>query len=245
MSAVKTYARLAWLSLRRKKLVWICAGIAFLPSLASIALLAQGNGGRDLYDNLARLYFGFMVPFVPTLLLAPAVSDEVEGKTWTFLFARPAPRSAMLLGKFAAATAAAAAMMAAALAVAWALCLTRLTSDFGPELLHFLRTELAAVLGVAAFGALAAALGTAFVKHPLIAALIYLLVVETWLGSRPVILNVVAISWHLRNLAELGQPSNYGPTADLPALISALILAGLPAGLLALAGLRLKSAEYA
>jgi ABC-type transport system involved in multi-copper enzyme maturation permease subunit len=242
---IKTYARLAWLSLKRKKLVWICAGISLLPALASIALIAQGNGGRDLYDNLLKLYFGFTVPFVPTLLLASAVNDEVEGKTYTFLFARPAPRSSMLLGKFAAATAAGAVMMVAALAVAWGLCLTRLQGDFGPELVHFLRSELAAVLGVAAFGALAAALGTAFVKHPLIAALIYLLIIEVWLGSQPVILNVAAISWHLRNVAELGQPANYGPTAHLPAAISALILAGLPAGLLALAGMRLKSAEYA
>jgi ABC-type transport system involved in multi-copper enzyme maturation permease subunit len=242
---IKTYARLAWLSLKRKKLVWICAGISLLPALASIALIAQGNGGRDLYDNLLKLYFGFTVPFVPTLLLASAVNDEVEGKTYTFLFARPAPRWSMLVGKFAAATAAGAVMMAAALAVAWGLCLTRLQGDFGPELVHFLRSELAAVLGVAAFGALAAALGTAFVKHPLIAALIYLLIIEVWLGSQPVILNVAAISWHLRNVAELGQPANYGPTAHLPAAISALILAGLPAGLLALAGMRLKSAEYA
>jgi ABC-type transport system involved in multi-copper enzyme maturation permease subunit len=245
MSAVMTYARLAWLMLRRKKLIWICAGLSLLPALGSIVLVAQGNGGRDLYDNQMQLYFSFMVPFVPTLLLAPAVSDEVEGKTWTFLFARPAPRVTMLIGKFVAATAAGAAILAASLAVAWAVSLTRLSTDFGPELVHFLLTELAAILGVAAFGALAAALGTAFVKHPLIAALIYLLVVETFLGSRPVILNVVAISWHLRNLADLGQPANFGPTAHLPAALSAVLLLALPALLLSLAGLRLKSAEYA
>ena len=245
MNFVMTYARLAWLSMRRKKLLWICAGLSLLPAVASLALIAQGNGGRDLYDNLMKLYFSFMVPFVPTLLLAPAVSDEVEGRTWTFLFARPAPRVTMLLGKFVAAGAASAVILAASLALAWGLCLTRLSTDFGPELVHFLRTELAAVLGVFAFGALAAALGTAFVKHPLIAALIYLLVIETWLGSSPMVLNVISISWHLRNLADLGQPSNFGWTAHLPAALSALILAALPAGLLSLAGFKLKTAEWA
>jgi ABC-type transport system involved in multi-copper enzyme maturation permease subunit len=244
ISAVKTHARLAWLAMSRRKLVWICAALAFLPAVAAVALIAQGNGGRDLYDKLMELYFRFMVPFVPTLLLAPAVSDEVEGRTWTFLFARPAPRVSLLLGKWAAATTAGAAILAAALALAWGLCLTRLTTDFGPELLHFLRTELAAVLGVAAFGAVAAALGTAFVRHPLIAAILYLLVVEAWLGSQPVVLNVVAVSWHLRNVADLGQPSNFGPTAHIPAALSALLLLGLPPALLTLAGFKLKTAEW-
>jgi ABC-type transport system involved in multi-copper enzyme maturation permease subunit len=215
-----------------------------LPALASAALLAQGNGGRDLYDNLMELYFYFMVPFVPTLLLASAVGDEVDGKTYTFWFARPAPRAAMLLGRWATATASAAAMMALSLLVAWGLSMLRLSTPFFPELVHFARTEIGAILGVAAFGALAITLGTFFVKHPLIAAIVYLLLIEATVGSTPLVINVVSLSWHLRNLADLGQPSNFGPTAHIPVAISTGILLIAPAGLLALAGFRLKSAEY-
>jgi ABC-type transport system involved in multi-copper enzyme maturation permease subunit len=244
IEAARVHARIAWLSMRRRKLIWICAALAFLPAVASAILLAEGNGGRDLYDNLMELYFYFMVPFVPTLLLASAVGDEVDGKTYTFWFARPAPRAAMLLGRWAAATAAAAAIMAIALLLSWALSMIRLSSDFVPELIHFLRTELGALLGVAAFGALAIAIGTFFVKHPLIAAIVYLLVIEATIGSTPLVINAVALSWHLRNLADLGQPSNFGPTAHIPVLISAAILVIAPPGLLALAGFRLKDAEY-
>ncbi len=243
-ASTRVYARLAWLSLKRGRLLWICAALALLPALASGVLLAEGNGGRDLYDNLLEIYFYFVVPFVPTLLLASAVGDEVDGKTYTFLFARPAPRLALLLGKWLSSTIAAAAIIGAAVALAWGLSMTRLSTEFGPELVHFLRSEAAALLGVVVFGALAITIGSVFVKHPLVAALIYWLAVEATLGSTPLIVNVVALSWHLRNLADLGQPSNFGPTAHVPVALSLAILLAAPALLLSLAGLKLKSAEY-
>jgi ABC-2 type transport system permease protein len=243
IAAVKTHARLAWLSLKRRKLIWICAGLSFLPALASIILLAQGNGGRDLFDNLMELYFHFMIPFVPTLLLATAVGDELDGKTHTFLFARPAPRISMVLGKVIAATAASAVVMMAAVALAWGLSMLRLSTDFGPEVVHFLRTELGTLLGVIAFGALAATLGTAFVKHPLVAALVYLLLIEATLGSTPLVINVVALSWHLRNVADLGQPSNFGPATHVPVAASIIVLLGAPALFLSLAHAKLSRSE--
>jgi ABC-type transport system involved in multi-copper enzyme maturation permease subunit len=244
IAAARVHARLAWLGLRRRKLLWILAGLLLLPALASGVLVAEGNGGRDLFDNMMQPYFFFLIPFVPALLLSSAVGDEVDGKTWTFVFARPAPRGAMLAGKWAAATAAATALTAAALALSFALAMTRLSDDFLPELLHFLRVEAAAMIGVAAFGALAAAIGTLFVRHPLVATLIYLGAVEATLGSAPLVVNVATLSWQLRNLADLGQPSNYGPSAHVPALLSLALLVSVPSALLALAGWKLRTAEY-
>ena len=110
-------------------------------------------------------------------------------------------------------------------------------------MVHFLRTELGALLGVIAFGALAAAIGTAFVKHPLVAALVYLLLIEAALGSAPLIINVVALSWHLRNVADLGQPSNFGPMAHLPVAASIVVLLGAPALFLGIAHMRLEKLE--
>jgi len=244
IAAARVHARLAWLSLRRRKLLWIGAALLILPALASGVLVAEGNGGRDLFDNMMEPYFFFLIPFVPTLLLSTAVGDEVDGKTWTFVFARPAPRAAMLLGKWAAATAALAVITAAALALSFALAMTRLSAEVLPELLHFLRVEGAALVGVAAFGALAAAIGAAFVRHPLVAALVYLGAVEATLGSAPLVINVGTLSWQLRNLADLGQPSNFGPSAHVPALLSLALLLAVPPALLSLAGWRLKTAEY-
>jgi ABC-type transport system involved in multi-copper enzyme maturation permease subunit len=212
--------------------------------LQSLRSTLEANAPAVVFANVLMQQIGLPVPAVPTLLLASTLGDDVEGKTYTFWFARPQPRAAMLLGRWAAATAAAAAIMAIALALSWGLSMIRLSTDFLPELIHFARTELGALLGVAAFGALAIAIGTFFVKHPLIAAIVYLLLIEATLGSTPLVINVVALSWHLRNLADLGQPSNFGPTAHLSVLISAVILFIAPAGLLALAGFRLKTAEY-
>ena len=79
---------------------------------------------------------------------------------------------------------------------------------------HLLRVELAAVAGLCAFGALAAAIGTLFSRHPLVAVLVYLMLIEAGLGSAPIVLNLITVAWHLRNVAELPLPDDGVHGAD-------------------------------
>jgi ABC-type transport system involved in multi-copper enzyme maturation permease subunit len=241
---IAIYARLTWLRLKRGRVAWVALALMLLPALGSAALLFHGDGGRDLYDNTLELYYYFLVPFVPALLLAPAIGDEVEGCTYTFLFARPAPRASMVLGKYLATTAGAAAAVAVALALAWGVAIVRPPPELGPEVTHFARTLAGALLGVAVFGAVAIFIGSIFTRHPLVASLVYLALVESGLGSAPLVINLGALSWHLRNVGELGQPSNYLFSLHVPVALSLAIVVAAAALALGGAALIVRRAEY-
>jgi ABC-type transport system involved in multi-copper enzyme maturation permease subunit len=237
-------ARMTMTRLRRGRLLWVCLALLALPVAGAAVLAAGGNGLRDLYDNLLEIYFYFLVPFVPALLASPSVAEEVEARTVTFLFARPAPRAALVLGKYLAVVASVGAAVALSLAAAWLISMLPAPSEIPENLAHLARTELAALLGVAAFGALACAASALFSRHPFAAVVIYLVVVEAGLGTAPLMVNLLAISWHLRNLAELPRPESMFFAVAVAPWESALLAAGAAALLLAVASLVVRHAEY-
>jgi len=243
-AAARIYARMSWLRLRRGRVVWAAALLLALPLAYVVALALAGHWGRGLFDDVCELYFRFLVPFVPALTASTAVAEEVENKTFTFVFARPAPRAALVIGKWAAATLPAIAVVVPSLALAWLLAGLRFPADLGDSWPHLLRVELAAAAGLAAYGALALALGALFSRHPVMAVLGYLLLVEAGLGSAPIVLDVVAIAWHLRNLAELPLPETAFLTLSVPWWVSALVALALTPALTFVAAAVVDGAEY-
>ena len=66
---------------------------------------AQLNGARIAGGSIFGLmiwllYIRFIVPVLGVFYGTALVADEVEDKTITYLFTRPIPRSAVLLGKY-------------------------------------------------------------------------------------------------------------------------------------------------
>lgn len=241
--AARVYARMTWLRMRRGRVAWATALLA-LPLVYVVALAAMGQWGRGLFDHVCELYFRFLVPFVPALTTASAVAEEIENKTFTFVFARPAPRASLVLGKLAAATLPAIALTVPSLVVAWVVAQLRFPADMAETWPHLLRVILAAVAGLGAYGALALTLGAVFSRHPVVAVLGYLLLVEAALGSAPIVLNLVAVAWHLRNVAELPLPDTSFMAVTVPWWISALLALAVTPGLALLATLAINGAEY-
>jgi ABC-type Na+ efflux pump permease subunit len=225
-------------------MVWVAAAMFALPLVYVAGLAAAGHWGRGLFDDVCELYFRFLIPFVPALTASAAVAEEIENKTFTFVFARPAPRGALVLGKLWAATLPAVAVVVPSLAIAWLVALLRFPADLAESWPHLLRVELAAVLGLCAFSALAAAVGTLFSRHPLVAVLVYLMLIEEGLGSAPIVLNLIAISWHLRNVAELPLPDAVFMALQIPWWVSAALAAAVTPGLLLLTTSSVNGAEY-
>ena len=243
-TATRIHARLSFMRLRRGRAAWAAAAMFALPLAYIIGLVIANHWGRGVFDEVNELYFRFLVPFVPTLLLSAAVAEEVENKTFTFVFARPAPRGALVLGKWLAATLPAMAIIAPSLAISWALSNARFPEDFAREWPHLLRVEAAALIGLGFYGALAVTIGSIFSRHPLIAVLGYLLLIEEALGSAPIVLDLLAGSWHLRNLAQLPLPSTQFLMVGVPAWLSALIVLVVTPLLLILCMLSVAGAEY-
>jgi hypothetical protein len=255
LRAVAILRRLARLRRRRSPSRWIAPVLAALPVLATGLLALTGRWGRDLFDHILEFHLRFLVLFLPALTLADAVAEEVEQQTFTFLYTRPVPRWTLPIGKYLATVPSLVGLLSASVAVSFTIAL--LVPPAGPrelwdELPALGRALAAVVLGVPASGALALLLGTWFPRHPLVAVLGYLLLVEGFLGSLPLVTGLVALGWHLRNLAHVGaiveSPATTDlsslPAVSLPPIGSAAVLFGLT--LLALVGVcwTVRSAEY-
>jgi len=246
MEASRIYAGLTWTRFRRGKLLWVAAVLLALPVLGAAGLLVGGHWGRGAFDDLLEVYFRFLIPFVPALLASPVVAEEIENRTFTFLFARPAPRSALVLGKYFTVVVPTILAVTLSIAASWLLVLARFPEDFAATATHFMRVELAAALGVAGYAGLAVLFGSWFTKHPFVGVLGFLLVIELGLASAPIPLNVLAMSWHLRNLAELPLPSleAVSMTLSVPPEISAIVpLVWIGLGL-GLGSMSVSGAEY-
>jgi ABC-type transport system involved in multi-copper enzyme maturation permease subunit len=243
-AGAKVYARMSWLRLRRGRLMWAAAALWALPLVYAVGLAIAGHWGRGFFDDVCELYFRFLVPFVPALVASSAVAEEIENKTFTFVFARPAPRASLVVGKWAAATLPSLAVVVPSLALAWLAAHVRFPADMAETWPHLLRVEAAAVLGLLAYGGLALALGTMFSRHPVVAVLGYLLVIEVGLGAAPIVLHLMAIGWHLRNVADLPLPSTAFLALDVPAWVSAIVAAAVTPFLLWLTAVGVNGAEY-
>ena len=242
--ASRIYAGLTWTRLKRGRLLWLSAVLLAIPVVAAGGLVAAGHWGRGLFDELLEVHFRFLVPFVPALLASPGVAEEIENKTFTFVFARPAPRPALVLGKYLVVVVPVALGVALSIGLTWLISMMRFVGDMPVTAPHLLRAELAGILGVVAFTALASMLGALFTRHPFVAVMGYLLIVEAGLGSAPIALNLLAVSWHVRNLAELPIPEVEFMAFHLPAWGSALavtFVGGLGVGL---ASLSVNGADY-
>ena len=147
------------------------------------------------------------MPFVPALTASAAVAEEIENKTFTFVFARPAPRGALVVGKLAAATLPAIAVVVPSLAIAWLVARAALPGRLADTWPHLLRVELAAVAGLCAYRRAGGGDRHGVLAPSARGGAVYLLLIEAGLGSAPIVINFVTVAWHLRNLAELPLPA--------------------------------------
>jgi ABC-type transport system involved in multi-copper enzyme maturation permease subunit len=158
-----------------------CAALALLPPL--VAWIAANAGSR--HDGVAiATHVGWLLlvqvvtPLLALLCGSAVVTEEIEDRTLTYLFSRPIPRAAVLLGRW----------LAALVVVSFFLGISAILSCFAasaetdPGLLRPLLA--ASLIGGAVYSGLFAAAGV-FVRHPMIAGLGYTFAVEGFLANLP------------------------------------------------------------
>jgi ABC-type transport system involved in multi-copper enzyme maturation permease subunit len=237
--------------LRARRTLLVLLG-ALLP--AGIALLVAGFARRSSSGELAvaggwMVLVQVVVPLCALVLGSAAVAEEVEDRTITYLFTRPMPRAALLLGRFAAI----AVVLLCVLALGTELFLQAAgrASRAGPAIDAGVRGPLyAAVLcGGLVYGALAAALG-AFVRHPIVVGLGYAFAVEGFLANLPGRNQALAVQHHLRSLiAAHGSPAwgkveGFASQAFEPGATALTVLAAITVLALALGAWRLTRREF-
>lgn len=151
------------------------------------------------------LFVRFIVPVLGVFYGTSLLADEVDDKTITYLFTRPIPRGAVLLGKYA----------------AYLVCTTLVVLP-SVTLTYFLLVPLAEVpgsfqslvldlgilgLGLAAYGALFAFVG-ARLKRPLVVGLVFIFGWEQFALALPGYLRRFTVANHLQALVPHAMPSD-------------------------------------
>lgn len=209
---------------------------------------ARVAGGSVFGVMIWLLYVRFIVPVLGLFYGTSLMADEVEDKTLTYLFSRPIPRGAVLLGKYLAYLA------CTGLVVLPSVMLTYfLTVPFAqvPATFRSLVLDLAILAaGLAVYGAVFAFVG-ARLKRPLVGGLIFAFGWEPVVLALPGYLRQFTVARHLQALVPHAMPSDsalsliQGLFRDVPSVPTALAwLAVLLAGFLWLAMRTVARREY-
>lgn len=196
--AISAIARLSLKRLMRGRSLWVGAAFCLLP--LGIVFLSEAD--RDSWDEVIGAFVG-MLAIVPPLFMASALAEEIQERTFTYLWTRPIDRWTVIAGKLLAYAPLIIVMFVASLAVA---AFITYGSELEPAVL--LRGSLALALGVIAFGAFATGVGSLVPKQATATAIAYLLIVDAVIGAIPLSIANLALSHHVNALAESLEASN-------------------------------------
>jgi ABC-type transport system involved in multi-copper enzyme maturation permease subunit len=196
MGAIGIIARLSWLRFLRSNTKWLVLLLAAVPPLLAAVALAAGESSAEVWQRNALGQLPAILAV--SLQLAPAVGEEIESKTYTYLWSRPMNRSALVLGNFVA--------IAPLVAVGFALStlvvyLLSLGGDAAVGPLDLARSMAASALAVCTAAAMALGAGSLFPRRPLAFVLAYvsLEVLQNFLPA----LRQISIAHHAYGLAGL------------------------------------------
>lgn len=209
--------RTTWLLFRTHlvRVAWsqrslICIAIAFLPALIGLvgAAVSRRTSAAELAVHLGFLQLQVILPVLALIAGSAAVSEEVEDRTITFLFTRPIPRPALLLGRLAAILVFLGVLLPAS---TWALVAACARTRVGDGVVDPAITEslLAGMLaGGAVYAALFATLGV-FVRHPMIVGLAYAFAIEGFVANLPGGIQSLSIQFYLRSIVDALGPATW------------------------------------
>jgi ABC-type transport system involved in multi-copper enzyme maturation permease subunit len=227
------------------RIVWL-----LMPS-ESIRINGESVGGAAVFGLMIwLLYVRFIVPILGVFYGTALIADEVEDRTITYLFTRPIPRGAVLIGKYLAYLVCTVLLILPSVVIVYLLIVPlgggSVAAGF-PALLSDLGMLAA---GLAAYGALFAWVG-ARVRRPLVAGLVFVLGWEPAVLIFPGYLKRLTVAYYLQALVPHAMPQDSAISmllqvfADMPGIVASLVaLALITGGTLWLAARTVESREY-
>jgi ABC-type transport system involved in multi-copper enzyme maturation permease subunit len=194
-------------------------------------------------------FIRFSVPVLGVFYGTSLIADEVEEKTITYLFSRPIPRGAVLVGKYLAYLVCTLFVVLPAVVLVW-LLVVPMGGSLGPGFPDLLKDLGVLALGLAVYGAVFALAGAAL-KRPLLIGLVFVLGWEPIALALPGYLRRLSVAYYLQGLVPHAMPSN-SPLSliqdifrEFPSLAESLIwLAVIGFGCLWLAARAVSKREY-
>ena len=187
----------------------VLAVVARMVQAGSVAPLRVNGvqvGGSAIFGMMIWvLFLRFIVPVLGVFYGTSLVADEVDDKTITYLFTRPIPRGAIMLGKYLAYLVCTMLVVLPSVMIVYFLIVpvAEIPASFGA----LVRDLGILALGLAAYGALFALIG-AVLKRPLVIGLIFAFGWEQAALLMPGYLRRFTLAYYLQALVPHAMPSD-------------------------------------
>ena len=209
-----------------------------------------GLSGPTLFGILIWLLFvRFVVPVLGVFYGTSLIADEVDDKTITYLFTRPVPRAAVLLGKYLSYLACVILLVLPSVVVVYFLVVP-IGGHIGESFPALAEDLGMLVVGLASYGAVFALVG-AWLKRPLIVGLVFTFGWESTVLLIPGYLKRLSVAYYLQALVPHAMPQDSSISLllqvfqDLPSVaVSLSCLTGITVAALWLAGRAIETREY-
>lgn len=221
---------IAWFSLRemsrRRRLISLAA-INLLP--VAVVLIIRlwypeqaGTAQLQLSILTNSVFIPFLIPVVAIFVGVSAIGEQIEDGTIVYAWTRPVRRRAIFLGRLLAAQWVSSLLLAGALV----LCFLIMVSG-GPDIITwdflklYFQTFLVIFLGVFAYAALFATMGT-FFKKPVLPAILFAFIWEG-LSDVPARVQELTLRFHLQNLVPRPEAAPEDLTGFLESLLTVAV----------------------
>lgn len=234
--------------------VLLAAAIRFAVSVEPSALPrvngATVNGTAMFGMMIWLLYIRFIVPVLGVFYGTSLIADEIDDKTITYLFVRPIPRAAILVGKYLSYLVCTVLLVLPSVVIVYFLVVPIAGGSIGGEFLSLLADLGMLAAGLAAYGAVFALVG-ARVKRPLVVGLVFAFGWEPTVLIFPGYLKRATVAYYLQALVPHAMPQDSAVSMlmqifqEVPSVaVSLACLAGITLATLWLAGRAVESREY-
>jgi ABC-type transport system involved in multi-copper enzyme maturation permease subunit len=172
-------------------------------------------------------YLRFTVPVLGVFYGTSLIADEVEDKTITYLFTRPIPKGAVLVGKFLAYLACTVFVVLPSVVIVY-LSIVPLRGSLGGSFIDLLKDLALLAIGLAVYGAVFAFIGARF-KRPLLVGLIFIFGWEQAALAFPGYLKKFTVAYYLQAMVPHAMPNDgvisliQGIFRESPSLAQSLI----------------------
>lgn len=236
LAACARIARLARTRLVRGKVLWISSIVGLVPVLMVLALpLGEPDVGSwsELFEVLTIL-----LVVIPALHLAPWLAEELDDRTYTYLWSRPLPRWAVLAGKLIGLFPFVLLISGLTLIAAFLAMFGAVTGDFMGELQASL---VALSLGVVGWSATAIGIGAIIPRYATATVIVHFMFDDAALGSMPFTVHNLSLRYHIRTIQDV-LAHDTGASGEFTT--SVLWILGLSAVWLSIAIWRVMRGEY-
>lgn len=173
--------------------------------MSAFRVNGQRIGGLAVFGVMIwMLYLRFIVPVLGVFYGTALMADEVEDKTITYLFTRPIPRGAVLIGKYLAYLVCTGLVVLPSVMLVYFLVVP--FREVGPSFGQLVVDLGLLALGLAVYGALFAFVG-AFFKRPLVIGLVFAFGWEQVVLALPGYLKRFTIAYYIQGLVPHAMPS--------------------------------------